>query len=1113
MTKIAVTQAELDEVIAVRDAEGIFRLPINADLSLRRADNSFGTAYMTTDPDVDLSGVNVKYLNDRLGGVGFAAYAADEEYSIGNIVYVLNSGVAHFYIYVNETATTGMNPETPANNTHWDALGVDEVTATQDGTIVEVHLARADNLLFNPDAGMQVAIENDNTDHSSLLTWEAVEGRLVLNVDGLVDTIAGKQDILALYSNSTTYSTGDIVRSSGNILYVSTTDNNTGNAVTNVLHWHSLGGATQFAPEATTAENLGGISVPDNTVGAKLLLSKNNNTDGLSPTPNRSVDIYGTGGITITAHGEEDVIVINGEGLNPDVNILDLETVFSFTDPDALPEQELVGYVTSPLYGTANVAVLSNGNWEISNHDLNTGDYYVVSWNNNWAVGLALSTVLFNPIEVHLAAGGANPTLNQEVNLVFLDNVQAQALPVTNEADIEAVIQHNHEQDARIAALENQDFTTTITSFDTSTVLTNLFTSGAIVNKGNINGNLYQAWTITREGHELIGYLQLTDTERDSFRSEFSLVEGSNSNLYVPANPDAPHTIGIKAFAAADYNDLGPDTQVMLGQISSMRFAGHFGAETQFEIRWELLNYSTAIDTSLDTVDSGQIYGAAGDQRYAFYANTLYTTPAWEFREATVNRTAIENLTEVTVNTTTVVNPIFLDNADADGIHIEVTNGNEIKFNLNHLPGAAYSATITYDPGDEVTFNGTIYIALSNQTGVPPIDGGSSNNVYHGVGAVPLNSGFAWRIAKAGITVGTFDPDTNVTTDEATAESIHFNSNHFVTAVDLTSGNEDISLVDGVLNSEIPSAGPATTGLITAADWNIFNGKQDAITTSNAESIRTLLNVDDGADMTPASVPTSASTVTVNESSTAASSIGATGDIIINVNADLTPAHGIYLDTTSAATNAIPKWNGTNWVLGVDEASTGGGGATARLFQGDRQQFSFGGLEMVSGSAVPLNVVWIYDPTERTYTTQTANLIATELTGTFAKVEVTDGVVVLRCTVGFELDGVTPQSVWNLVQFQADNIGDTLSAETEFPADNTATHHSVRLVNAEVPGSWPSVIMGRETDALGNRTYQGVVVTRVTAAGPPRIDQFTIETTATGATGTGTTTVIARRFT
>ena len=223
-----------------------------------------------------------------------------------------------------------------------------------------------------------------------------------------------------------------------------------------------------------------------------------------------------------------------------------------------------------------------------------------------------------------------------------LDDISANTTGIaTNTADIESVVQHNHEQDARIAALENQDFTTTISSFTESTTLSNLFTSGTIINKGNAGSNLYQAWTVTREGHELIGYLQLTDTERDSFRNEFSLIQGSSSNIYIPANPDSPHTIGIKAFPAADFNDLSSSTQVMLGQISSMRFGGNVGSETMFEIRWELLNYSDDIDTGLGTVDSGEIYGAAGDKRYAFLAPTIYTAPVWEFREATVSRTEV----------------------------------------------------------------------------------------------------------------------------------------------------------------------------------------------------------------------------------------------------------------------------------------------------------------------------------------------------------------------------------------------------------------------------------------------------------------------------------------
>ena len=149
----------------------------------------------------------------------------------------------------------------------------------------------------------------------------------------------------------------------------------------------------------------------------------------------------------------------------------------------------------------------------------------------------------------------------------------------------------------------------------------------------------------------------------------------------------------------------------------------------------------------------------------------------------------------ITINSTVVDPAVFVDNNNADGIHWEIDpDTNAISANLNHLPGAAYSSTFSYRTGDEVTFNGTIYISLTNQSGVAPIDGGSSNNVFHGVGAAP--DGFAWRIAKAGIVIGMFNPSDNSTTDEVTAESLHLNTNHFSGVVDLTSGNENISLND-----------------------------------------------------------------------------------------------------------------------------------------------------------------------------------------------------------------------------------------------------------------------------------------------------------------------------
>ena len=50
-------------------------------------------------------------------------------------------------------------------------------------------------------------------------------------------------------------------------------------------------------------------------------------------------------------------------------------------------------------------------------------------------------------------------------------------------------------------------------------------------------------------------------------------------------------------------------------------------------------------------------------------------------------------------------------------------------------------------------------------------------------------------------------------------------------------------------------ASTTTSGLLSSVDWNTFNNKQDAITADNAGTIRTTLNVADGADVTPDWVP------------------------------------------------------------------------------------------------------------------------------------------------------------------------------------------------------------------------------------------------------------------
>ena len=475
--------------------------------------------------EVDGSGIEVPEVE-------FTAYSATQSYSRGDIVYVISGGVSHFYLYVSNVPSTGMDPEDPFNNLHWHALGVNEVIAVQEGASVEIHLARADSLLLNPNAGMAVEVQNDNVGHSDLLNWEAENGVLILNVDGLVDALA---------------------------------DGGSGGTVDTALR-----------------------DTPDDVA---------NDTAWLA--------------------------YINSLGISGGVP--------TFVNTAAWEAQEHITLDIEFYISTNDSYDPTTANTDLAAQGYSDGDeFFIVSRDTTYQVistggNLALQFILTNRDSLSTLDGGQS----------VLDDIS------DNAAAIEANTQHNHEQDARIAALENQDFTTTISSFTESTTLSNLFTSGTIINKGNAGNNLYQAWTVTREGHELIGYLQLTDTERDTFRNEFSLVQGSSSNIYIPANPDAPHTIGIKAFPAADFNDLSSSTQVMLGQISSMRFGGSVGSETMFEIRWELINYSDAIDTGLGTVDSGEIYGSAGDKRYAFLAPTIYTAPAWEFREATVSRTEI----------------------------------------------------------------------------------------------------------------------------------------------------------------------------------------------------------------------------------------------------------------------------------------------------------------------------------------------------------------------------------------------------------------------------------------------------------------------------------------
>ena len=421
------------------------------------------------------------------------------------------------------------------------------------------------------------------------------------------------------YDSNAEYELNDYVRDTDGVLhrFISTTLTN--GLLINTAVWETIGGANQIgtATQSIGTEDEG--SVPANTSGVRVSLGANN---ALLNVPNSSYDVYGIGGIGVTV--EENRVIVDGSNI-------DVGTIPTFANTAAWEAQEHISTDIEYYISTSDSYDPTTANADLVAQGYTDGDeFFIVSRDTTYQVittggNFALQFILTNRDSLAVLNGGQG----------VLDNI------TTNVTNIEALTEHNHEQDARIAALETQDFSTTISSFTADATLSSFFTSGTITNKGTSSSNLYEAWDITREGHELIGYLQFTDTERDSFRNEFSLSQGSSSNIYIPANPDAPHTVGIKAFPAADFNDLSTDTQVILAQISSMRFNGARGSETSFEIRWQLINYSDAIDTGLGTVDSGEIYGAAGDKRYAFLAATLYNAPAWEFREATVSRTEV----------------------------------------------------------------------------------------------------------------------------------------------------------------------------------------------------------------------------------------------------------------------------------------------------------------------------------------------------------------------------------------------------------------------------------------------------------------------------------------
>ena len=587
-----------------RVAGEIYTLQIN-DGILELVDSQGNIAGTYTLPTV---------TDDRTGAINTGPFAFDG-------VVIGNNGGLEFSIHNSH----GQHGNFTANLQERIGTGVVVTTVLDDENNVISTDAGEEPITAEAVAAMGRELVSDNRVADS---YPAENDEFLLTAGGIVEAIgalSGEGDHITT-TGTGDYVTGVTVNEAGNVTTLTLNDGDT--VLRNIGAQQTIDGvffastAAQRAMDPPRGElafyaNVGGTPTREHTQPLEVIGMRGSGTathtfdDGASLW--FEVEIVGAGegggGGTVTFATSEDWEAQDGLTLQLDEYVS--------TDEDYVPvradaELRAAGYEAGDSFF-------------IVQRDI---EYQVIITNENFA----LQYVISNRDTIAELSGGQG----------VLDDISDNTANIaTNTTDIESVVQHNHEQDARIAALENQDFTTTISSFTESTTLSNLFTSGTIINKGNAGSNLYQAWTVTREGHELIGYLQLTDTERDSFRNEFSLVQGSSSNIYIPANPDSPHTIGIKAFPAADFNDLSSSTQVMLGQISSMRFGGNVGSETMFEIRWELLNYSDAIDTGLGTVDSGEIYGAAGDKRYAFLAPTIYTAPAWEFREATVSRTEV----------------------------------------------------------------------------------------------------------------------------------------------------------------------------------------------------------------------------------------------------------------------------------------------------------------------------------------------------------------------------------------------------------------------------------------------------------------------------------------
>ena len=664
---------------------------------------------------------------------------------------------------------------------------------------------------------------------------EATPSRLVFTGDGvtvITDSndavtidIPGGTSIAAYDVNDAPYALDALVYNSANgIIYRSRSANNS-NALTNPTFWQSLGGATQIAPATVTAENLTSIGIPNDTTGAQFRLSSNNNADGLSPTPNRDLDIFGTGGITVTAHGTQDVVQIDGSGIAPDINILDLETVFSFTD-SAL-SQDLVGYVTSILHGIATVAPISDGNYEISGHTLTIGNYYIFTWNNSYAIGVATTTSLFATVETHLASGDALPTLNQSVEIVNLVNVQRQELPVENQLDIIS--------NSQAISLINQEIGKSYEQVDEGAVPLRIALSSATnaqggqSNPANINGE--DPEYVFGAGHVLIWYVTLTANDEATTADQRAALELAVLNrrefAVTPSGTITDANLNdsdVYHFTLTTLHDFGDDAA---------------GNET-FQVRAVLVD-----PTRNDAFRTA--FGFVGPDPLHYPDRYHFATQNVIFDHIQVLETQI--VVNIGQDTELRDTPATVADSDAWTAYI-----NTLGVTGDVISGTQFPAVTDHTPGD-------LFMLTAGHT--QPAD---DDLIYVGLYVLVENAG---NLAD---------------------EWIHL-TEYKTTEVELNypGGSENVTFYGNKGVEDLAQDLLDTTALVYN-NMNLALGlKQDTIDADNAEDIRGVLNVADGADVTP--------------------------------------ANGIYLETATAADQAIPKWNATSsqWELGTD---TGGGSLT-----------------------------------------------------------------------------------------------------------------------------------------------------------------------------------------